>query len=202
MSNYLASLQGKSLEGSVADAANKSGKSLARAIADVDVVVLGDNSGSMEVVDVPWQGGLLVSREEKLVRELAEIYKAHPGKVLLIEFSDRAEIRPSGLFSGQHAGTSITPALQMAHDLDDTGVQFIVLSDGLASDGDRAIKIAGSFKTNIDVVYIGPETGSDASEGRSFLRQLAYVSGGRFATQPEVNVRENVEMLFLADGAR
>ena len=187
------------LPGSVADAARKEGRSVAAQMIKVEAVVLGDNSGSMEIEDVSYQGRK-ISREEKLMIELAEIYEKHPGQVLLVEFSDKAEMRPTGTFSGQHGGTCLAPALELIKGLDDTGVQFIVISDGLAGDEDLALRIAKGFKTQIDTVYVGPESGSDAREGRNFLRNLANAGHGRFDTQPQVDVQENIEMLFLSDG--
>jgi len=187
------------LPGSVADTAQKEGRSVAAQMVRVEAVVLGDNSGSMETEDIPYKGGK-ISREQKLMMELASIYKQHPGRVLLVEFSDKAEMRPSGTFSGQHGGTLLAPALELVKDLDDTGVQFIIISDGLAGDEDKALRIAKGFKTKIDTVYVGPESGSDAREGRKFLRSLATASGGRFDVKPQVDVGPNIEMLFLTDG--
>ena len=187
------------LPGSVADAARKEGRSVAAQMIKVEAVVLGDNSGSMETEDVSYQGGK-ISREQKLMIELAEIYTKYPGQVLLVEFSDKAEMRPTGTFSGQHGDTLLAPALELIKDLDGTGVQFIVISDGLAGDEDKALKIARGFKTKIDTVYVGPESGSDAREGRNFLRSLATASGGRFDVKSQVDVGPNIEMLFLTDG--
>src|SRR3990172_742389 len=187
------------LPGSVLDAAQKEGRTVAAQIIKVEAVVLGDNSGSMEEEDILYKGEK-ITREQKLMIELAEIYAKHPGLVLLVEFSNTAEIRPTGTFSGQHGGTCLAPALELIKGLDGTGVQFIVISDGLAGDEGAALKIARGFKTQIDTVYVGPESGSDAREGRNFLRSLATASGGRFDVKPQVDVGPNIEMLFLTDG--
>ncbi len=69
-------------------------------------------------------------------------------------------------------------ALQFVQPADGTGIRFILISDGLPDDAEATLRVARTFESHIDTIYIGPETGFD-SHGREFLKRLAEATGGQ-----------------------
>jgi len=139
-------------------------------------LVVGDNSGSMLDRDAPGN----ITREKQAVRVTELLYKEFEGQFLLIEFSDKVEVWPTGTFSGQHGGTALELALQYLLDLhadEIDGMKIIVVSDGLADWPDRCLELGAKFKIPIQTIHCG----SDSDQvGRAFLTDLAKVSKGTF----------------------
>ena len=178
------------VSGSVASIAKDGGRSLAESFLSVDVLVIVDVSGSMAAKDAP--GGK--SRYEVACAELALLQNNHPGKIGIVAFSNVAEFVPAGIPPMMGRSTNMIAALQFIKCADGLGIQFIMLSDGAPDEPQETLQLAGTFKTHIDCVYIGPE---NKASGRLFLEKLAQTTGGKFAkTRAPALLGEPVRLLI------
>lgn len=178
--------------GSLADAAAKSGGSLAESFVDAEIIDLVDCSGSMSCCDSRDNR----SRYNVACQELAALQANRPGKHAIISFSSYPQFQPGGHLPNPSGTTDLTSALKFARLADLPGMQFFVISDGQPDTAHHALTEAGRFKAKISCVYVGPEGGS----GQRFLEQLAKASGGQFATAAAaVELAATVELLLEAD---
>lgn len=161
-----------SIKGSLQSIANKSMITVAQAFVDCEVIVLMDSSASMTAEDAPGQ-----SRWRKACNQLAKLQSENPGKVCLICFDDKQTFEPSGIARYPNGSTDIAGALSFVWKADDTGLKFVVISDGEPDDDEAAIAMARQFKSKISCIYIGPEGGY----GARFLKRLSGVTGGQFS---------------------
>jgi hypothetical protein len=162
--------------GSLGAIAQQSGQSLATTFLSCDVVVIVDTSGSMATRDA--SGGQ--SRYDQACWELAILQADLPGKIGVISFADRVMFCPNGTPFNFGGSTNLADALVFAKiaDIPDSGMRFIVISDGQPDDPKGALKVASRYKNRIDTIYVGPEGG----HGLEFLKQLAAASGGSHIT--------------------
>jgi Mg-chelatase subunit ChlD len=157
--------------GSLSALAQQNNCSLAESFLNVDVLIMVDMSGSMAETDGPGGRSRYDAAEAELTRLQAEL----PGKIGVIAFSSSAVFCPGGRpirFGGQ---TDMAAALNLARLADDTGVRFILISDGVPDSEKDALAIASWFKSRIDTIYIGPEGG----RGAKFLARLSKAAGGQ-----------------------
>jgi Mg-chelatase subunit ChlD len=180
------------VQGSLSAVAKKENASLAETFLNVDAILLVDVSGSMDTPDA--EGGL--TRHKAADKELEALQKQLPGKLAIIAFSDYPLFCPSGITEKLNGGTDLAKALEFVKPADGLGIKIIVISDGYPNDRNQTLKIARTFKSKIDVVYIGPEIGSGG--GKDFLRELAEVSGGEYIKTKEVaKLADPVKTLLL-----
>lgn len=166
-----------SVKGSLQSIANKAGITVAQAFVNCEVVVLLDVSASMNTEDDYLTSVNTPSRYKKACNQLAKLQTDNPGKVCLICFNDKQTFEPSGIARRPDGSTNIAGALSFVHKADNTGLKFIVISDGEPDDDEAAIKIARTFKSKIHTIYIGAEGGC----GADFLRRLSAATGGLFS---------------------
>lgn len=177
--------------GSQQDIANKQGISLAESFLNAEIVVILDNSGSMGNTDTP-QG---ISRVELAQQHLNTLQGKNPGKVALICFGSEVTYSPSGMIVPVGGSTDLANALQFAKIADGCGLKIVVISDGEPNDESRALAVARTYTTKIDVIYCGSE--SDY-RGRDFLQRLARATGGQFFTSDNPGeLLQQTEMLLL-----
>lgn len=175
--------------GSLSDTAN--GRTLAESFLSADAILIVDMSGSMAVNDAP--GGL--ERWDAAENELRRLQKENPGKLAVIAFSSTVQFYPTGIPIRLGGGTNMAKALQFVKGADGLGVKFILISDGNPDDKQKTLRVARTFESHIDTVYIGPEGGS----GQAFLAKLAQVTGGMAATSEAPGLlAENVTLLLRA----
>lgn len=175
--------------GSLSAIAQKTNLSLAETFLSVDAIVIVDTSGSMDSHDAA--GGR--RRYAVACDELQRLQATLPGKIGVISFSDTAIFCPGGLPTFLGSGTNLAGALKFVKAADDTGIRFIVISDGSPDDPDEALRQARKFKSKIDVIYVGPEGGP----GSKFLAELAAAAGGQAVTADRVaNLADNVQQLL------
>lgn len=160
------------IPGSLAAVARHDNMSLAESFMSVDVLLLVDTSGSMAATDASGNR----SRYQAACDELARLQNDLPGKVGVVSFSDGTVFCPSGVPAAQMGGTDMAGALRFAKQADDTGIRIVLISDGHPDDADETLKVAKTFTSHIDTIYIGPE-GLDS--GRLFLQRLADCMGGQ-----------------------
>lgn len=179
--------------GSLGAIAQRDGMSIAESFLSADVIVLVDVSGSMDSPDS--RGGR--RRYDVACEELARLQRDLPGKIAVIAFSSWPEFVPGGVPPFQCGGTDLAGALRFVQPADGT-VKFIVVSDGQPDSVSECLKIAASFQSTIDVVYVGPE--GDRT-GALFLEQLARAAGGKFVKADRATeLAERVETLLLGAG--
>jgi Mg-chelatase subunit ChlD len=159
------------VKGSLSDLAARDGATLAESFLSVDAILIVDVSGSMTARDAP-DGQ---SRHEAAESELRRLQETMPGKLAVVCFSDSAEFCPAGIPRRMDSGTNLAGALRFVQAADDTGMRFVVISDGQPDDENATLDVARQFTSRIDTVYIGPEGGT----GRAFLQRLALVSETR-----------------------
>lgn len=179
--------------GSIADVATKNSTSIAETFISVDVLILIDMSGSMGAKDAP--GGK--SRFDAAEAELNRLQGELPGKIGVIAFSNSAQFCPNGQPIRFGGGTNMIAAMQMAHLADDTGIKFILISDGEPNERKETLAFAGKFKSKINTIYIGPE--DSIYGGRQFLEQLATATGGQALKSNAPGLLKN-EVRFLLNG--
>lgn len=164
-------------KGSLADIARTQGTTLAESFLSCDAVVIVDTSASMNVCDV----GEDRTRSRYLAAcdELRKLQEAMPGKVAVVSFSGSTEFCPGGVPRYIGSTTDMTGALQFVKIADGTGIKLILISDGEPDSPSETLKVARTFTTKIDTIFIGPE----GSEGARFLRELSEATGGIATTQ-------------------
>lgn len=158
--------------GSLAAVSGKENMSLAESFLNVDALILVDTSASMHATDAA--GG--VERYRAACDELKRLQATLPGKIGVVSFSDYAKFCPGGVPEFISGSTNLVGGLKFIQAADTLGIKFIVISDGEPDSEQAAIDLARKFKTQIDVVYIGPERGG----GSLFLGRLAEASGGKY----------------------
>ena len=169
--------------------------SIAETFLSAEIVALVDTSASMNARDS--RGGR--SRYAVACDELAQVQRDHPGKVGVVSFSDEAVFCPGGVPTFLYGGTNLAGALEFAR-VADGCVRFVVISDGYPDNPARALQIAGSLTSEIDTIYVGPETEED---GRHFLIDLARRKRGRaLVAEKGTLLGDRVSQLLLTSGTR
>lgn len=178
------------VKGSLTDIQQQSGKSLAESFMSAELVVLVDTSASMGQHDAP--GG--ISRYEAACNQLATIQGNNPGKVAVISFSSWPTFCPHGTPDNLNGSTDMVEALRFVKPVDGTDTKIVLVSDGEPDNADETLKLARTFQTAIDVIYIGREGGS----GYKFLQELAKLTGGKsFKSEAPGLLGNGVETLLL-----
>jgi hypothetical protein len=159
-------------QGSLQDAADKSGRSLFDVMADMAALVAIDVSSSMSTRD----GKEGATRNDAAEKALRNLQADNPGKIGLIQFSGSAEWRPTGVPDRNGGTTNLAAALELMQPYNGTGLKLFVVSDGEPDSEERCLQLAKKFtSTKIDTVFIG------SGEGWRFLKKLADLTGGVFA---------------------
>ncbi len=180
--------------GSQQDIANRQGVSLAQSFMGARVIILFDNSGSMETEDTP--SGK--SRVEVAEEHLTTVQGKYPSQVALVCFACRVVYAPGGYPVEVGGSTELAAALDFVRMVDDCGIKIVVVSDGEPNSKQKALKAARKFNQQIDVIYVGDE--SDSAGGRAFLEELAGATGGRFFNSDAPGeLLESMEVLLLGD---
>lgn len=157
--------------GSLQDVVQKTGLTLEQAMMDCEFVVVIDQSGSMSEDDT--REGL--ERYDVAESELRKIQEMYPGKVAVVEFSNRPEFCYSGIPSRSGGTTDLTAALRFVKEFADGAFDIVVISDGEPDNQASALDIAATFSSPINTIYIGVKGG----DGQKFLDRLAKASGGQ-----------------------
>lgn len=179
------------IPGSLAAIATRDGVGLAESFLSASVILILDCSGSMSATDAP--GGK--SRRKAAAEQLTRLQADHAGKLALVCFADRAQFSPGGVPLNCGSMTNMVRALEFCLPADDTGTQFILISDGQPDSESETLQVARQFKTPIATVFIGPE--SDLMGGRRFLEKLAQATGGQFSQGVNTGVfADKVELLL------
>lgn len=178
--------------GSLSAIAQKSGIGLAESFLSASTILILDCSGSMSETDAP--GGK--SRQETAKEQLIKLQKENAGKLALVCFADYAIFSPGGIPVECGGSTNMAGALDYVYPADDTGTQFILMSDGSPNDPEKTLAVARKFKTPIQTIFIGPE--DDREGGRVFLEKLARMTGGQSLKSDAPGLLANpVEQLLL-----
>lgn len=184
------------VHGSIAAVANRERKSIAEQLLGATTIVVVDVSGSMAIEDS--RGGR--ERYSVACEELAKLQAENPGELAVVAFSSVAQFCPGGVPPFLGGGTDLARALQFVKSWDNTGLSFVVVSDGQPDDEQAALREAQTFKSRISCVYVGPET--DRS-GSLFLRRLAEMSGGQYATADRVKeLAETMRPMLLLEAGK
>lgn len=177
--------------GSIADIAQQNNTSIAESFLNADVIILLDVSGSMNACDAKDAQ----RRYDVACQELARLQQNLPGKVAVVAFSNSAQFVPGGIPPFEAGDTNLSGALRFVQVADGL-VKFVIISDGQPNDEKQCLDIARTFKSKIDVIYVGPE--DDFMGGRKFLEKLATASGGTFVVADRVHeLADRVERLLL-----
>lgn len=180
--------------GSLSQIAQSNNQSLAESFMQADCILLLDESGSMDTNDATDNK----TRRQVAREEVIRLQKDYPGKIALIAFSDYPVFCPAGIPVTLDGSTNLYSALEYIKPCDNTGMKIIIVSDGVPSRPDECIRLAGTFKTRIDVVFIGNET--DYQGGRAFLEKLAKATGGQSLKSDTPGLLgAKVETLLLID---
>ncbi|MHB1131748.1 MAG: vWA domain-containing protein [Chloroflexota bacterium] len=177
------------VSGSIQDIVTRANLSIAESFLSASVICLIDVSGSMDAHDS--KGGK--SRYDVAVEELIKLQATLPGKIAVVAFSDSVQFCPSGVPPFMACGTDLAKALEFVKLADGT-VRFVVISDGMPNEPAPCLKLAKTFKSRIDCIYVGPE---DDRSGAHFLEQLAAASGGKYAVAAQAQqLAEKVQLLL------
>lgn len=160
----------KLAKGSLADIARQTNTTLAESFINCDALILIDVSGSMANPDCSDHR----TRYRAACDELEKLQSQLPGKIAVIAFSNKPEFSPSGFPRFISGGTNLAAGLQFIKVADGCGIKLICISDGEPDDSEEALKVAATFESKIDCIFIGPET----SRGADFMRRLAAATGG------------------------
>jgi hypothetical protein len=134
------------------------------ALESSDKILLLDFSGSM---DITFEG-------KKLYQHLIDAVRQYEREYTMIRFDDEAKVI-IGIDNEKPGGwTQLVPALRMAYGKGDSNYEYIVVSDGLPADTKESLKYAMDNKMKISTIFLG-----DNEQGRSFMAQLARLTGGK-----------------------
>lgn len=174
--------------GSIGAIAKQQGQPIAVTFISAEVIAIVDVSGSMATHDAhDFQ-----SRYDVACQELATLQAKHPGEVAVVAFSSGAQFCPGGVPVFEGGGTDLAGALRFVRVADGT-VRFVVISDGHPDDAASALAVAQSFRSRIDIVYVGPDSGG----GAEFLRRLSKAAGGQYVGASVNALCGEVERLLL-----
>jgi hypothetical protein len=179
--------------GSLQDVAQREKKSVAETFLSVDALVMVDTSGSMVMTDCQNNR----SRYDLACEQLIRLQRDLPGKIGVISWNSYQNFHAGGLPTSPCGGTDMAGVLRFVKPADNTSIKLILISDGEPDDEDKALKLAGQFKSKIDTIYCGPESGF----GREFMRKLAMVTGGVSVSQSVkdiINLQQTVTKLLTA----
>jgi hypothetical protein len=182
--------------GSLADIAQREKKALAQTFLSVDALVMVDTSGSMGAPD----GLNGRTRYDLACEQLIRLQRGLPGKVGVIAWASHVAFCPSGVPSFFMSGTDLAGVLRFVKPADGTSIKLILISDGEPDNEEEALKLAASFQSSIQTIYIGPE-GLNGQHGREFLRKLAMATGGVSVSQSVQdipNLSQTVSRLLTA----
>lgn len=159
-------------EGSIYDAANKLDQKPEEVLADADVVIMLDCSGSMST----YSGNS--TRYELACEAVKDIQRAYPGRVALISFDSVAKLELGGIPRAPGGSTRMLPALEIAHNFDGMDTKFYMISDGRPDYGteDEILRYSDNFVDPINSIFIG---GDEDVEGMEFLARLSKRTGGK-----------------------
>lgn len=156
--------------GSITQRAALMGRTLADIMSAADTIVMLDISSSMATQDSRGRR----ARIDAATEDLAKLQEKFPGRVMLVQFNDSAEIVPTGVPGEPQGTTDVASALELVKDFDFDGMKFILISDGEPNSANGALAVAKTFRQPIYTIYVGPEGG----EGRAFLEALSSATGG------------------------
>lgn len=181
--------------GSVKDVARARNISLAEAFMGVDHIAILDVSGSMEICDA---GQGHEQRHDVAERELRSLQEKYPGQIALIVYSSEVKYCPNGVPDRLNGGTSTAAALRYVQ-IADGALDFFLISDGHPSDSaEESYRVASTFKSHINTIYIGPEHDFEA---QAFMRKIAELSGGKSVTAKRIAELESpFEQILLLSG--
>jgi len=159
----------KITKGSVADIAQQQRRDVPEVLMECTKIVILDSSYSMTTI-VKSEGESEMRRHDLAEQALRKIQENNPGQVALIEFSSKVEFVPGGVPTRMNGDTDMLAALNYVLPFDDTGIEFILVSDGEPNMGQResVLELAKKFKSKIHTIFIGDQ----GSEGAKFLEQI------------------------------
>jgi Mg-chelatase subunit ChlD len=156
--------------GSLGAVARKNDTTIAMGFMNVKAFVMVDVSGSMTQGDA----GSGRSRYDAACEQLEQLQNAYPGEIAVAAFSNRADFCPSGVPIMQGGMTDMVAALRMMLMANNTDIRLVLISDGEPDNDKETLSAASKFKSKIDTIFVGNETGP----GRQFLKDLAAATGG------------------------
>lgn len=183
----------KIVAGSIGAVAHKKGTSIAAGFMAAKAFVMVDVSGSMDQGDA----GNDKTRYDVACEQLEKLQNGKPGEIAVGAFSNNANFCPSGIPIRQSGMTNMAAALKMMLTADNTDIRLVLISDGEPDSESATLKVAAKFKSKIDTIFVGSETGY----GRDFLKRLAASTGGVSAVNEisQLNLlSENITRLIAA----
>ena len=180
----------QAVKGSLAKVAEQNNQSIAETFVNADVIIIVDTSGSMASRD-----GIERSRYQVARDELAKLQSELSGRIAVLAFSDTVVFCPNGVPYDLGGGTAMSEALSFAKVADIPLMRFIVIADGYPNNREEALRVARTFTSQIDTIYVGPE--SDVS-AKAFMQELASVKRGQYATDKSgLKLAETTKQLLL-----
>lgn len=166
------------VQGSINDVAKQKSGGLQQAMAEAEVVVLVDISGSMADYD-----GTDKARYERAQEVLDQLQRDYAGKIILASFDYDAEFQFTGRLPLPRGGTNLAGALNFVRDLSEA-YQIILVTDGRPDSPQEALESAKRLASPLNIMFVGAENDVYA---RDFLDELAKATGGSLSvTKPEL----------------
>lgn len=178
------------VKGSIQDAAEKSNQSISRTALYAQRMIALDVSGSMEEptrsgkrkIDIAYQALIDLQKEEM------------PGNTMVYGFSYTPTFAPNGVPEFQAGPTELCAMLKAMLEYDDTGLDFVLISDGYPTDGDHSAvrQLAERFITPIQTIFIGDDCDTDGIE---LMRMVSAITKGK-ALKPDIDeLKQSIKLL-------
>ena len=191
MNNSLQNTQNQVSKGSIQDVANQTDQPLSEVFLDAKYVAIIDISASMDFRDAFGEGVISIRRFDAAVQALNGLQASMPGRWIIIEFSSKHQIVPSGSLHSPSSMTDLASVLRYAKDFNGMGLKFYLISDGEPDSGPLALKVAREWTDPINVICVGGAIGS------KFMNKLAETTSGIKTDIKQLSAKELESTLKL-----
>lgn len=162
----------KVADGSILDQSRKDRMGVEHSLANADVIVLLDSSGTMGNHDAAdYQ-----RRFDVACAKLLSLQSKYPSRLGVLAFSSVTQFFPGGIPSFLGGGTDLAGALEFVLPLDSPKITYFVISDGEPDSEEDAYEQAMKLKGKINTIFVGNQDNDRAIE---FMKKLAAMHGGK-----------------------
>ena len=182
---------GSVIKGSIQDVADTRNISISQATMNATRLIALDVSGSMEE-PINGTGKRKIDAAYDALVELQT--EETPGNSLVYGFSSDVQFAATGFPVFDYGATAMYKMLEKMYEYDDTGMSFVLISDGQPTDASplKILSLAMEFVTPIQTVFIGTE---EDIEGVRLMRRISETTGGKHIKSDVKQLKQSIKLL-------